>query len=243
MKDGVFFVLKAVVFDVDDTLYDQQAPFKKAVYQICPLFQKEDMHQLYLQFRYYSDENFPKVMTGEWTLVEMRNYRIKQSLIDLDYPALTEEECLLFQKIYEHELDHIEMADEVKETLDYLKKKGVPLGIITNGPTDHQAKKIRQLQVADWVDLNHVIISQTTGYQKPETEIFDLASQKFGFKPEETLYVGDNFDSDVKGSKRSGWKALWFNHRQRTAPKTTDVHCDLEINSFPQFYETLTAIF
>lgn len=238
-----FFVLKAVVFDVDDTLYDQQAPFKNAVYQICPTFEEDDMPLLYRQFRHYSDEHFPKVMTGEWTLKEMRNFRIKESLKELDYPELTEKECLLFQKIYEDELDHIEMDQEVKKTLDYLKEKNIPLGIITNGPTDHQAKKIKQLQVNKWVEPNHVIISQSTGFQKPEREIFQLASKKFGFNPKETLYVGDNFESDVKGSKKSGWQSLWFNHRQRTAPGSTDISCDLEINSFPQFYETLTTIF
>ena len=77
----------------------------------------------------------------------MRAHRISQSLKDLDYPHITEEEGLLFQKIYEEELDNICLHEEVKKTLDFLKEKNVPLGIITNGPTDHQTKKLKQLQL------------------------------------------------------------------------------------------------
>ena len=45
-----------------------------------------------------------------------------------------------FQQVYEEELDNICLHKEVKKTLDFLKNKNVPLGIITNGPTDHQTK-------------------------------------------------------------------------------------------------------
>lgn len=129
------------MFDVDDTMYDQQQPFRNAVKRVVPLVSDADMHPLYIRFRHHSDENFPKVMAGDWTLEYMRAHRISQSLKDLDYPHITEEDGLLFQKIYEEELDNICLHEEVKKTLDFLKEKNVPLGIITNGPTDHQTKK------------------------------------------------------------------------------------------------------
>ena len=110
------------MFDVDDTMYDQQQPFRNAVKRVVPLVSDEDMHPLYIRFRHHSDENFPKVMAGEWTLEYMRAHRISQSLKDLDYPHITEEEGLLFQKIYEEELDNICLHEEVKKTLDFLKE-------------------------------------------------------------------------------------------------------------------------
>lgn len=237
------FLITNIVFDVDDTLYDQQAPFEAAVLKISPYVLAEDMHPLYIRFRHYSDENFPKVMAGSWTLEEMRSHRIAESLKDLDYPQLTAEECLTFQKIYEDELANITMHHEVKKTLDYLKEQNIPIGIITNGPTDHQFKKIKQLAVENWVNPNHIIISQATGFQKPEPEIFYLAEKNFSLIGENTLYVGDSFDSDVTGSKNSGWHALWFNHRQRKIPAGKSPIFDLEINSFNQLLETIQAIF
>lgn len=237
------FLLKAVVFDVDDTLYDQQAPFRNAVKEVSPYVLDEDFHNLYIRFRYYSDENFPKVMQGLLTIEQMRAHRIYQSLVDLDYPALTQEACLNFQKIYEDELDKIVMHEKIEEILDYLKEKEIPLAIITNGPTDHQAKKIKQLHLTQWVKPENIFISEATGYQKPDREIFELVQKSLDLAAEEIIYVGDNYDSDVAGSKKANWRSLWFNHRHRDVPQDKPLLFELEIASFEQLEQTLKMIF
>ena len=229
------------MFDVDDTMYDQQQPFRNAVKRVVPLVSDEDMHPLYIRFRHHSDENFPKVMAGNWTLEYMRAHRISQSLKDLDYPHITEKDGLYFQQVYEEELDNICLHKEVKKTLDFLKTKDVPLGIITNGPTDHQTKKLNQLQLKKWIPAENMIVSQATGYQKPEKEIFQLAEKQFNMTASETLYVGDNYDNDVLGAKKADWQALWFNHRERRIDESPT--CDIEITSFDQLLETMQAIF
>ena len=229
------------MFDVDDTRYDQQQPFRNAVKRVVPLVSDEDMHPLYIRFRHHSDENFPKVMAGNWTLEYMRAHRISQSLKDLDYPHITEKDGLYFQQVYEEELDNICLHKEVKKTLDFLKTKDVPLGIITNGPTDHQTKKLNQLQLKKWIPAENMIVSQATGYQKPEKEIFQLAEKQFNMTACETLYVGDNYDNDVLGAKKADWQALWFNHRERRIDESPT--CDIEITSFDQLLETMQAIF
>ncbi|EOH92658.1 HAD family hydrolase [Enterococcus villorum] len=234
-------MIKSVVFDVDDTMYDQQQPFRNAVKKVVPLVSDEDMSSLYLRFRHHSDENFPKVMAGNWTLEYMRAHRISQSLKDLDYPHITEADGLYFQQVYEEELNNICLHEEVKKTLDFLAELEIPLGIITNGPTDHQTKKLEQLQLAKWIPTQHMIVSQATGYQKPEKEIFQLAEERFNLSPQETLYVGDNYDNDVLGAKGAGWKTLWFNHRERKIEGTST--CDIEITSFDQLLETMKVIF
>ncbi|OQO70663.1 HAD family hydrolase [Enterococcus villorum] len=234
-------MIKSVVFDVDDTMYDQQQPFRNAVKKVVPLVSDEDMSSLYLRFRHHSDENFPKVMAGNWTLEYMRAHRISQSLKDLDYPHITEADGLYFQQVYEEELNNICLHEEVEKTLDFLAELEIPLGIITNGPTDHQTKKLEQLQLAKWIPTQHMIVSQATGYQKPEKEIFQLAEERFNLSPQETLYVGDNYDNDVLGAKGAGWKTLWFNHRERKIEGTSS--CDIEITSFDQLLETMKVIF
>src|SRR5699024_9710313 len=167
-------------------MYDQQQPFRNAVKRVVPLVSDADMHPLYIRFRHHSDENFPKVMAGNWTLEYMRAHRISQSLKDLDYPHITEKDGLYFQQVYEEELGNICLHKEVKKTLDFLKAKDVPLGIITNGPTDHQTKKLNQLQLKKWIPAENMIVSQATGYQKPEKEIFQLAEKQFNMTACET---------------------------------------------------------
>lgn len=236
-------LIQAIVFDVDDTLYDQQQPFKNAVYQIVPDFCEGDMHDLYIRFRHWSDELFPKVLTGEWELVTMRNYRIQQSLVDLGYEAISDQLALHFQAIYEDELDHITLHDEVRKTLDFLKENDIPMGIITNGPTDHQYKKIIQLDLLHWIQSENVIISQATGFQKPEREIFQLAEERFGFDADTTLYVGDSFENDIVGAKSGDWQALWFNHRLRDIPCGEAAIYDVELTDFQQLYPAICGIF
>lgn len=235
-------LIKTVVFDVDDTIYDQQDPFRQAIQKVIPNVLEKDMHDIYIRFRHHSDENFPKVLAKLWSLEKMRERRIVDSLTDLGYPAIDQEQALLFQEVYEKELDNIKMHPEVKKTLNYLKEKHIPMGIITNGPTDHQYKKIKQLHLTNWVDPKHIIVSQATGFQKPEVEIFQLAEKNFDLDPATTLYVGDNFDNDVAGAKNSTWKALWFNHRDRKLPCDATTNCDIEINSFAQLLPLMETI-
>ncbi|MEI5989215.1 HAD family hydrolase [Enterococcus crotali] len=235
--------MKTIVFDVDDTIYDQQQPFRNAINAVFPSVKPEDMHTLYIRFRFHSDETFPKVMSDEWTLEYMRFFRINESLKDLGYPSVSQENGLIFQKTYEDELDNIVMHPEVKKVFDFLKEKNIPMGIITNGPTDHQFKKVKQLQLENWVPTDNIIISQSTGFQKPEKEIFDLAAKEFGMDCERTLYVGDSFENDIAGAKNGGWKSLWFNHRLREMPADEEAYHIKEVTSFDDLFPTIQSLF
>ena len=95
----------------------------------------------------------------------------------------------------------------------------------------------------NWVDEDNIIISQATGYEKPDIEIFDLGKKQFSLNPENSLYVGDNFNNDVVGSKRAGWQALWLNHRNRQLPEGTTKIQDIELTSFDQLLPTFQHIF
>lgn len=235
--------MRTIVFDVDDTIYDQQQPFRNAIKLSFPCVKEEDMHELYIRFRLHSDETFPKVMANEWTLEYMRFFRINESLKDLKYQAVSQEDGLTFQKTYEEELDNIVMHPEVKKVFDFLKEKNIPMGIITNGPTDHQFKKVKQLQLENWVPTDNIIISQSTGFQKPEREIFDLAAKEFGMDCERTLYVGDSFENDICGAKNGGWKSLWFNHRLREMPANEEAYHVKEVTSFDDLFPTIQSLF
>lgn len=235
--------MNTIVFDVDDTIYDQQQPFLKAINRVFPTVKKRDIHSLYIRFRFHSDETFTKVVTAEWTVAAMRTYRILESLKDLHYPEPTKAECQLFQQVYEDQLNQIIMHPEVKRLFDYLKEKEIPMGIITNGPTDHQYQKITQLELENWVASENIIISQSIGYQKPDKKIFQLAAQQFKFQPSETLYVGDSFENDVIGAYNGGWHSVWFNHRLRQMPQNSPAPHLLEIQSFHQFFDGISQIF
>ena len=48
-------MITSIVFDVDDTIYDQQAPYRVAVEKCFPDFDMSCINQAYIRFRHYSD--------------------------------------------------------------------------------------------------------------------------------------------------------------------------------------------
>ncbi|WP_057490559.1 HAD family hydrolase [Streptococcus orisasini] len=236
-------MISAIVFDVDDTIYDQQAPYRMAVEKCFPDFDMAQINQAYIRFRHYSDTGFPRVMAGEWSTEYFRFWRCEQTLLEFGYRQISEDEGNHFQEVYEQELDQITMLDEMRLTLDFLKEKNIPMGVITNGPTEHQLKKVKKLGLYDYVDPKRVLVSQATGFQKPQKEIFNLAAEQFDMDPDTTLYVGDSYDNDIIGAHNSGWHSMWFNHRGRRLKAGTRPVFDLQIDSFEQLYGAVKVLF
>ena len=127
-------MITSIVFDVDDTIYDQQAPYRIAMEKCFPDFDMSHMNQAYIRFRHYSDVGFPRVMAGEWTTEYFRFWRCKETLLEFGYREIDEETGNHFQEVYEHELENITMLDEMRMTLDFLKEKHI---LFTHGGGFH----------------------------------------------------------------------------------------------------------
>ena len=84
-------MITSIVFDVDDTIYDQQAPYRIAMEKCFPDFDMSHMNQAYIRFRHYSDVGFPRVMAGEWTTEYFRFWRCKETLLEFGYREIDEE--------------------------------------------------------------------------------------------------------------------------------------------------------
>ncbi|KGP72686.1 HAD family hydrolase [Pontibacillus yanchengensis] len=217
-----------LLLDVDDTLYDQLTPFENAYRRV---FSHYDVpiDQLFIKSRYYSDEVFDLVRDSKMDKHEMHIYRISKAFAHLGY-TITREEAQLFQSYYEEMQQKIELAPEMEELLNEAKSQGLTLGIITNGPADHQANKIKQLKVKEWVEEDNIFISGEVGISKPNTELFRLVEKEMGIDRERTYYVGDSFRNDVVGAKMAGWNAVWLNRRGHDIPTDTEYLPDYTIN-------------
>ena len=65
------------------------------------------------------------------------------------------------------------------QLMQNLKEK-VTLGIITNGPAQHQWDKVNALGVTEWIPVGHVFISGALGVAKPDKRIFSRAAERMG---------------------------------------------------------------
>ena len=214
MSDGTS--KKAILFDVDDTLYDQTVPFKEAYAEYFGENPAVPAEVIYPVTRKYSDQVYSQALTGQITMEEMYIYRVQKAFEEFDV-RITDAEAFDFQKIYADCQRHIHMSEQMERILDYCGRKA-ELGIITNGPSAHQWNKVKSLQAERWVPHENIFVSGNVGAEKPDRKIFEYAEHTMGLEDAEIWFVGDAYELDVKGALNAGWNAVWMNRRKRKAP-------------------------
>ena len=227
-----------LVFDVDDTLYEQIVPFENAYKS---LFDMDiDMEQFYLLSRYYSDVKFEASRNGEMNMDEYHIYRIREAAKDLGV-YLSDEEALNMQKEYKMNQQKLQMSDITISILDLAKKNNVKLGIITNGPSKHQWYKVKALGVERWINKDNIVVSGDYDINKPDVRIFEIMQEKLQLPNDSLYYVGDSLENDIVGANNAGWKAIWINRYKKKLPENVDTYKIAENND--ELFEIIKKIF
>ncbi len=91
-------------------------------------------------------------------------------------------------------------------TLESLRRTGYRTGVVTNGRGCGQRQKLASTGLLSLLDV--VVISEETGIKKPNPEIFLMALSALGCRADESVFVGDSEEADVKGAKAAGMRAL-----------------------------------
>lgn len=207
---------KAVLFDVDDTLYDQTVPFMEAYAEYFGEKPEVPAEVIYPVTRKYSGAVYSQAMAGEMTMEEMYIYRMQKAFEEFGI-RITDQEALDFQKIYADRQHHIHMSPLMQDILAFCSGRAA-LGIITNGPSQHQWDKVRSLQAEKWIPHENIFVSADVGAEKPDRKIFDHAKRAMRLEDAEIWFVGDAYALDVEGAVNAGWNAVWMNRRGRKIP-------------------------
>lgn len=210
---------RTIIFDVDDTLYDQALSFHKTFQKmVAQDFSYHEMDQIYKVSRKYSEILFDKSEKGEISKFEWQTGRILHAFNDFNIPIDRDKAALIHEE-YMKAQGEIVLFPEIKKLLDMLKDRDCQLAILTNGEEKHQTMKMDQLQLTNWIAVENIFISGSYRYAKPKSEIFHIVEEKLACNPENTVYIGDSFEKDIIGAKQVGWKAIWMNHRRRNIPE------------------------
>lgn len=217
--------MQALIFDVDDTLYDQIIPFKQAAAKNFT-FPTNQLEALYLSFRKHSDELFHASETGELPLNEMRVLRIQRACKEFSL-VMTKAQAEQFQEDYVYFQNRIKLTEGMRKVLDYCFTQNIPMGVITNGPTEHQWRKVQQLGLTNWIPEENIFISGEVGVAKPHKEIFQLAAERLDMSSSQIIYLGDSYSNDVIGAKNAGWQVIWLQRRSQgvTESCTREDYC------------------
>lgn len=208
--------IRAVFFDVDDTLYDHLDPLREALVEVLGLPDDFPFGRAYYLFRYYSDllsdEEGLSAVPDKAKLAVMHRERFIRALGDLGV-KVDHKQAEQLQAVYYSKQFAIRPFDGAFSLINYLQEQGINVGLITNGAGPHQSAKLEALGVRELIPENLIFISGTMGVAKPDPQLFAEVGKATGIPAEQCVYVGDSWRNDVVGSLEAGWTCIWFNHR------------------------------
>lgn len=101
------------------------------------------------------------------------------------------------------------------ELLDYLRKKELILGVISN--FDERLEAILEdTRIRPY--FSFVLTSYDFGVEKPDTLIFDEALRltkkrhSININPQQAIHIGDSVNNDYIGAKDAKWNAILIQH-------------------------------
>lgn len=189
--------IKAVVFDLDDTLYPEYNYVLSGFEAV-----GKEVEKL------YGLKNATAKMTE---LFNADKQNVFNRLLDGFGIVYGKTDILHLAEIYRMHFPNIALSQEVKDTLVKLKQSGFMAGIITDGRPEQQKLKIKALGLKNLIDK--IIITDELGgveYRKPCPKAFIEMSEKFNVSFEEMVYVGDNPSKDFVVKKFLPIKTVEF---------------------------------
>ncbi len=195
-------MIKAVFFDIDDTLYDTSG--------FARLARKAAINVMI-------DAGLPLSSDEAYKLLK-EIIKEKGSNYDKHFNILTrrvfgEEKPLLIAlgMITYHNVKFalLRLFPKTPSTLIYLKSKGYHLGVISDGITIKQWEKLIRLGLHHFFD--EVVTSEEAGVAKPDERIFQLALDRMGCQAKKSIMIGNKFNKDIVGALNIGMSAILVN--------------------------------
>lgn len=101
-------------------------------------------------------------------------------------------------------------TEGMENFLEYLKNKGIRTGVISNIAYAQSVVAGRINRMLPRNSFEFIITSSNYIFRKPSKKIFDLALEKSGLNPDETWYIGDQYECDIKGALNAGIFPVWY---------------------------------
>ncbi len=200
-------MIKAILMDLDDTLYDAAAAYRRGEEAAIRTgsevlgISREEWAEAWK-----TGKACTKKILTEGAAQHHRLFYIQHALEYLGRSPFehTEE---IYEAYWRAALDGMKLFDGVEEFLQQAKAKGWKLALCTDMTAVMQYRKIRRLGLPEYLDA--VVTSEEAGAEKPDCRMFELTLEKLGTAPEEAVMIGDNFRKDVEGARQAGIRAIW----------------------------------
>jgi putative hydrolase of the HAD superfamily len=228
--------LRAVLFDIDDTLVATTEfaalARRNAVHAMCEagLDHPEDevyseLLEVIREFSSNYDGHFDRLLI-----------RLPQSATGGVNPALVVAAGVV--AYHDTKFRGIDPFEDVVPLMEALHDAGIIIGVITHGLTVKQAEKILRLGLVRLIDPAAIFISDQVGISKPNPKLYATALKRMGLEPSEALYVGDNLEHDVAPAKSLGMHTAWSTRAAKPG-QNMSIIADHNVANFRELAEAL----
>jgi putative hydrolase of the HAD superfamily len=113
-------------------------------------------------------------------------------------------------ELYRGHVPAIRLRPEAVEVLQAIRREGVSLAVVTDGPAEQQKRKAEALGLGAYVDTIVFTDCLPAGCAKPSPEAFDRLMRQFGVAAGRCVYVADNPRKDFLGPRQLGWYTVHY---------------------------------
>ncbi|HET7618226.1 MAG TPA: HAD-IA family hydrolase [Vicinamibacterales bacterium] len=208
----------AILFDLDDTLFDHHGASRAALARVHASHvaaDRIDFDAFAAHHAHFLEELHLEVLAGRLGLDEARQERFRRVFGALGVP-LTDDEA--GRAAAEYRLGYLDARRPVPGAIALLRAlhTRAPIGIVSNNLRDEQQEKLEVCGLQPFVTA--LVVSGDTGVSKPDPAIFRIALARMGVSAGDAVMIGDAWDADIEGAARAGIRAIWFNPNRRPRP-------------------------
>jgi putative hydrolase of the HAD superfamily len=227
---------RAVLFDLDDTLFDHVRATRVALADLRdqePALGCWSLDEFDRRHRVVLERWHQEVLGGRATIETARISRFRELLEASGGDTDASRASVLaarYRSTYETAWFTVPGAREVIDRLIALE---IPIGIVTNNVLVEQRLKLERCALTSCVAT--LVTSEEIGVQKPDPRIFEAALARLGTSAGETVMVGDAWATDIEGALRAGIRPVWIN-------RFGEDHADARVSMLTSFEPVETAV-
>ena len=219
-------MIKAIIFDLDNTLVDFMKMKRRAIEEAIPAMIDSGLTLTYDEARKMIDEIYKEQGIEYQQVFDVFLQRV---LKKIDYKILSAG-IVAYRRAREAALIPY---PHVYPTLHKLLKMGIKMGILSDAPMKEAWLRLAYLNFHHIFDV--VVTFEDTGVRKPEAAPFIMALSKLDVAPDQALMVGDWAERDIVGAKKVGMKTAFA--RYGDTFNTIAHNADFELSDINELIE------
>ncbi|GAA0580860.1 HAD family hydrolase [Kribbella sandramycini] len=208
--------MKAVIFDLDNTLFDHTGSAAAAVRTWLPELGADPTDELVAAWFAIEERAYARWLSGELTHQGQRRARLHEFLPLLNHPVPPTDQAQddFFEGYLTHYRANWSAYPDAEPALKLAQSNNWRIGILTNGTTAQQTAKLETIGLAPYLDA--ICTTESLGLSKPHPDAYLRTCAALTTAPTETLMIGDNLALDVQAPQAAGLTARHLNRPTNT---------------------------